>query len=48
LLSIPEKKFKIMASSGTTGQKVSKIFLDKETATLQQKFFQFIRMLPIR
>lgn len=29
--------FKTMTSSGTTGQKVSKIFLDKETAMIQQK-----------
>lgn len=29
--------FKTMTSSGTTGQKVSKIFLDKETAMSQQK-----------
>lgn len=29
--------FKTMTSSGTTGQQVSKIFLDRETATNQQK-----------
>ena len=29
--------FKTMTSSGTTGQKVSKIFLDKDTAMMQQK-----------
>jgi len=29
--------FKTMTSSGTTGQKVSKIFVDKETAMIQQK-----------
>ena len=29
--------FKVMTSSGTTGQKVSKIFLDKATAMLQQQ-----------
>lgn len=29
--------FKIMTSSGTTGQAVSRVFLDKETALLQQK-----------
>ena len=29
--------FKTMTSSGTTGQQVSKIFLDKETAMMQQK-----------
>lgn len=29
--------FKTMTSSGTTGQRVSKIFVDKETAMLQQK-----------
>lgn len=38
LLSIPrEQVFKTMTSSGTTGQQVSKIFLDKETAMSQQK-----------
>lgn len=38
LLSIPkEKVFKTMTSSGTTGQEVSKIFIDKETAMMQQK-----------
>lgn len=38
LKSVPEEKlFKTMTSSGTTGQAVSKIFLDKETATLQAK-----------
>lgn len=38
LLSIPrEDVFKTMTSSGTTGQRVSKIFVDKETALIQQK-----------
>lgn len=38
LISIDRKNlFKTMTSSGTTGQKVSKIFLDKETAMAQQK-----------
>ena len=38
LLSVPrEEIFKTMTSSGTTGQKVSKIFVDKETAMIQQK-----------
>ena len=38
LLSIPrEDVFKTMTSSGTTGQSVSKIFVDKETAMIQQK-----------
>lgn len=38
LLSVPrENIFKIMTSSGTTGQAVSKIFVDKETAMNQQK-----------
>jgi len=38
LLSVSkEEVFKTMTSSGTTGQAVSKIFLDKETASLQQK-----------
>lgn len=32
-----EAVFKIMTSSGTTGQAVSKIYVDKETAILQQK-----------
>lgn len=32
-----ESIFKTMMSSGTSGQKQSKIFLDKETAVLQQK-----------
>ena len=32
-----DKIFKVMTSSGTTGQKVSKIYLDKETAMMQQK-----------
>lgn len=38
LKSIPDKEvFKIMTSSGTTGQAVSKIYLDRETANKQQK-----------
>lgn len=38
LLSIPrESVFKTMTSSGTTGQEVSRIFVDKETAMMQQK-----------
>ena len=38
LLSVDRKEiFKTMTSSGTTGQKVSKIFVDKETAMIQQK-----------
>ena len=38
LLSIPrEEIFKTMTSSGTTGQAVSKIFVDKDTAMTQQK-----------
>ncbi|MGN0513847.1 MAG: acyl-protein synthetase [Lachnospiraceae bacterium] len=38
LLSVPrENIFKTMTSSGTTGQRVSKIFVDKETAMNQQK-----------
>jgi phenylacetate-coenzyme A ligase PaaK-like adenylate-forming protein len=38
LKSVPENEiFKVMKSSGTTGQLQSKIFLDKETAILQQK-----------
>ncbi len=38
LLSIPKDQvFKTMTSSGTTGQAVSKIYADKETAMMQQK-----------
>lgn len=38
LSSVPyEDIFKTMTSSGTTGQRVSKIFLDRETASAQQK-----------
>lgn len=38
LCSVPEQHiYKTMTSSGTTGQQVSKIFLDKETASNQQK-----------
>ena len=38
LLSVPkEDVFKTMTSSGTTGQQVSKIFLDRQTANNQQK-----------
>ena len=38
LLSIPRTEvFKTMTSSGTTGQSVSKIFVDRETAMMQQK-----------
>lgn len=38
LFSIPrEDIFKTMTSSGTTGQRVSKIFLDKESVSNQQK-----------
>ncbi len=38
LKSIPDEEvFKTMTSSGTSGQKVSKIFVDKDTAMLQQK-----------
>lgn len=38
LQSIPDEElFKTMTSSGTTGQAVSRIFLDKTTATLQAK-----------
>lgn len=38
LLSIPrDQVFKTMTSSGTTGQAVSKIYVDKETAMAQQK-----------
>ena len=38
LKSIPnEEVFKVMLSSGTSGQKQSKIFLNKENAILQQK-----------
>jgi len=38
LCSVPrEQVFKTLTSSGTTGQRVSRIFLDKETTVLQQK-----------
>jgi len=38
LLSIPnEDIFKVMTSSGTTGQAVSKIYLDRVTSSVQQK-----------
>lgn len=38
LLSIPEEKiYKTITSSGTSGQKVSKIFLDTETSMRQQQ-----------
>jgi len=38
LKSIPEEEvFKTMTSSGTTGQRVSRIFLDRGTAAAQQK-----------
>ena len=38
LRSVPrEEVFKTLASSGTTGQKPSKIFLDGETASMQQR-----------
>ena len=38
LKSIPQEDiFKVMTSSGTTGQAVSKIYLDRETSSLQQK-----------
>lgn len=38
LLSIPrEEVFKTMTSSGTSGQKVSKIFVDRDNAIMQQK-----------
>lgn len=38
LKSIPQEAiFKTMTSSGTSGQRISKIFLDRETAAAQQK-----------
>lgn len=38
LMSIPKENiFKMMTSSGTSGQQVSKIYLDRETASWQQK-----------
>jgi len=38
LVSVPRQDIvKVLTSSGTTGQEVSKIFLDKETATQQTK-----------
>ena len=38
LMSIPKEQiFKTTTSSGTTGQKVSKVYADMETAMIQQK-----------
>lgn len=38
LCSVPDEEvFKVMTSSGTSGQKVSKIYADRDTAMLQQK-----------
>jgi hypothetical protein len=38
LLSVPEEEiFKVLTSSGTSGQAVSRVFLDKETANLQTR-----------
>ena len=38
LRSVPQDEvFKVMTSSGTTGQAVSRVFLDKDTAALQTK-----------
>jgi len=38
LFSVPEDEiFKVVTSSGTTGQAVSRVFLDKETANLQTR-----------
>ena len=43
LKSIANKDiFKIMTSSGTTGQSVSKIFLDRETALIQTKILSLL------
>ena len=43
LMSIEEKRvFKVLTSSGTTGQNVSKIYLDKDTARLQSVAFSKI------
>ena len=40
LKSVPDEEvFKVMTSSGTTGQAVSRIYLDKETSSMQQKVF---------
>jgi phenylacetate-coenzyme A ligase PaaK-like adenylate-forming protein len=45
LKSIPQEEvFKVMTSSGTTGQAVSKIYLDKETANAQQK--ALVKIVP--
>ena len=43
-LDSSEEVFKVMTSSGTTGQMVSKIYLDKETASLQQRVLA--RIMP--
>ena len=49
LLSIDRRDvFKTMTSSGTTGQQVSKIFVDRETAMLQQKVMLRIGRYPRR
>jgi len=38
LVSVPDEEvFKVLTSSGTTGQAVSRIYLDKETANLQTR-----------
>lgn len=38
LRSVPEEEvFRVLTSSGTTGQKVSRIFVDREAATLQTR-----------
>ncbi|MBS7009886.1 LuxE/PaaK family acyltransferase [Anaerostipes sp.] len=43
LSSVPDEQvFKIMTSSGTTGQQVSHIYLDRETASYQQKTLSVI------
>ena len=45
LLSIPRKEvFKTMTSSGTSGQQVSRIFLDKATASFQTKVLSRLMM----
>jgi len=45
LRSIPEQQvFKTLTSSGTTGQQVSRIFLDRETASLQSAALSRIMM----
>ena len=43
LKSVPEDEvFKVLTSSGTTGAEVSRIFLDKEAAAVQQRMLSAV------